>query len=88
MSHFSNSGSEKKQVAFAPLYPSNIIPIDMSQKNAFLCAALGTEVAITFQRKLDTGFFAGEGLFLATLKNTGRVYLKSLPFPRLANRIS
>ena len=29
----------------------------------------------------------GEGLFLATLQGTGTVYLQSLPFSRLADRI-
>ncbi len=32
--------------------------------------------------------FGGEGLFLATLRGTGTVYLQSLPFSRLANRIT
>jgi len=32
-------------------------------------------------------FFGGEGLFLATLKGTGTVYLQSLPFSRLADRV-
>jgi len=158
MTHFTNSGQGKKYAAFASPYPGKIIPLDMSkinneitcQKDAFLCAALGTEVTITFNRKLgagffggegfilqklrgdgmafihacgtiikkelnnetiivDTGclvaftqginydiqrtgnlksmFFSGEGFFLATLNGTGTVYLQSLPFSRLANRI-
>jgi uncharacterized protein (AIM24 family) len=29
----------------------------------------------------------GEGLFLATLQGTGRVWLQSLPFSRLADRV-
>ena len=32
-------------------------------------------------------FFGGEGLFLATLRGTGTVYLQSLPFSRLADRV-
>lgn len=36
---------------------------------------------------LKSMFFGGEGLFLATLKGTGTVYLQSLPFSRLADRI-
>ena len=32
-------------------------------------------------------FFAGEGIFLTTLSGTGTVYLQSLPFSRLADRI-
>jgi uncharacterized protein (AIM24 family) len=31
--------------------------------------------------------FGGEGLFLATLSGTGSVFLQSLPFSRLADRI-
>ncbi len=158
MTHFSNTGHGKRRVAFAAPYPGKIIPINMAelgnelicQKDAFLCAALGTELSISFQRKLGAGFFGGEGfilqrlrgdgmafihvggtvikrelknetlrvdtgciaafttgidydieragglksmvlggegLFLATLRGTGTVYLQSLPFSRLANRI-
>ncbi|MEW5986883.1 MAG: TIGR00266 family protein [Chloroflexota bacterium] len=36
---------------------------------------------------LKSMFFGGEGLFLATLQGTGRVWLQSLPFSRLADRI-
>jgi hypothetical protein len=32
-------------------------------------------------------FFGGEGLFLATLRGTGTVFLQSLPFSRMADRI-
>ena len=158
MTHFTNNGPGKQAVAFAAPYPGKIIPVDMSkiqgellcQKDAFLCAALGTKIDIAFNRKLgvgffggegfilqrlrgdgmafihvggtvikkelrgatlraDTGciaaftsgihydiqragslksmFFGGEGIFLATLSGTGTVYLQSLPFSRLADRI-
>ncbi|MEM9941515.1 MAG: TIGR00266 family protein [Planctomycetota bacterium] len=36
---------------------------------------------------LKSMFFGGEGLFLATLRGSGRVWLQSLPFTRLAGRI-
>lgn len=36
---------------------------------------------------LKSMFFGGEGLFLATVQGTGTVYLQSLPFSRLADRI-
>lgn len=159
MTHFTHHGSGKSHVAFAAPYPGKIIAVDMAtvqgndlicQKDAFLCAALGTEVTITFNKKLgaglfggegfilqklmgdgmaflhaggtiierelkgetlrvDTGcivafephidysieragnlksmFFGGEGLFLATLRGHGRVWLQSLPFARLARRV-
>jgi uncharacterized protein (TIGR00266 family) len=158
MTHFTNSGGGKQRVSFAAPYPGKIIPVDMKdvggellcQKDAFLCAALGTQVGIAFNKRLgagffggegfilqrlqgdgmafvhaggtviekklngetlrvDTGcivaftagidydiqragnlksmFFGGEGLFLATLRGTGTVYLQSLPFSRMADRI-
>jgi len=158
LTHFTNQAHDKKRVAFSAPYPGKIIPVNMAaiggqlicQKDAFLCAALGTKVSITFNQKLgagffggegfilqrlegdgmafvhaggtivkkelngerlmvDTGcivafsqgieydiqragglksmFFGGEGLFLATLEGQGSVYLQSLPFSRLADRI-
>lgn len=36
---------------------------------------------------LKSMFFGGEGFFLATLSGTGTVYLQSLPFSRLAERV-
>jgi uncharacterized protein (TIGR00266 family) len=158
LTHFTNSGKGKKRVAFAAPYPGKIIAVNMAsiggelicQKDAFLCAALGTEISIAFTKRLGTGFFGGEGfilqrllgdgmvfvhacgtiverelkdgllrvdtgclvaftpgidyaiersgslksmffggegLFLATLKGTGKVWLQSLPFSRMADRI-
>lgn len=158
MTHFSNRGQGKRRVAFAAPYPGSIVPINMAeigesltcQKDAFLCAALGTKVSIAFNQRLGSGFFGGEGfilqalsgdgmafvhaggtvvrkelrgerlrldtgclvgftpgisysieragnlksmmfggegLFLATLEGTGTVWLQSLPFSRLADRI-
>jgi uncharacterized protein (TIGR00266 family) len=159
MTHFTHSGAEgKRHVAFGAPYPGKIIAIDLDetsgelicQKDSFLCAALGTEISIAFNKRIgaglfggegfilqmlrgdgmvfihaggtiiekrlqneklmvDTGcivafesqisydieqagnlksmIFGGEGLFLATLQGTGRVWLQSLPFSRLADRI-
>ena len=159
MTHFTNSGGVgKRHVSFGAPYPGKIMAIDLDeangelicQKDSFLCAALGTEVSIAFNKKIgaglfggegfilqrlrgdgmvfvhaggtiiekrlsneklrvDTGcivafeksisyniqqagnlksmLFGGEGLFLATLQGTGRVWLQSLPFSRLADRI-
>lgn len=36
---------------------------------------------------LRSMFFGGEGLFLTTISGTGTVYLQSLPFSRLADRV-
>lgn len=42
---------------------------------------------IQFVGNVKTALFGGEGLFFATLSGPGRVWLQSLPFSRLANRI-
>ncbi|PKL83245.1 MAG: TIGR00266 family protein [Ignavibacteriae bacterium HGW-Ignavibacteriae-3] len=47
----------------------------------------GLEYDIERAGNLKTMFLGGEGLFLATLRGTGTVYLQSLPFSRLAERI-
>ena len=39
------------------------------------------------RRRLQNALFGGEGLFLTTLTGPGTVYLQSLPFARLADRI-
>lgn len=47
----------------------------------------GIEYNIQRAGNLKSMIFGGEGLFLATLRGTGTVWLQSLPFSRLANRI-
>lgn len=83
MTHFTNLSSQKKKVAFGAPYPGKIIAIDMTQvgqelicqKDAFLCAALGTQISITFNRRLGTGFFGGEGFILQRLRGDGKVFI-------------
>lgn len=42
---------------------------------------------IEFVGKVKTAFFGGEGLFFATVSGPGTVWVQSLPFSRLADRI-
>jgi uncharacterized protein (AIM24 family) len=42
---------------------------------------------IEFVGGLKTAFFGGEGLFFTTLTGPGTVYLQTLPFSRMADRI-
>ena len=42
---------------------------------------------IQFVGKVKTALFGGEGLFFASLTGPGRVWLQSLPFSRMADRI-
>ena len=64
MTHFTNHGNRRAKVGFSAPYPGTVIPIDLSQcpsnqlivqKDGFLCAALGTQISITFNRKLGSG---------------------------------
>jgi len=83
MTHFTNNSHGKKRIAFAAPYPGKIVPINLSkvggeltcQKDAFLCAAMGTEISITFTKQIGTGFFGGEGFILQRLKGDGMVFL-------------
>jgi len=42
---------------------------------------------IQYVGKIKTALFGGEGLFYAALTGPGRVWLQSLPFSRMADRI-
>lgn len=83
LTHFTNEGQGRKEVSFAAPYPGSIIPLDLStvqgkilcQKDAFLCAAKGTEVSIAFNKRLGAGFFGGEGFILQKLQGDGLVFL-------------
>lgn len=45
------------------------------------------EYDIQFVGGIKTALFGGEGLFFATLRGPGRVWIQSLPFSRLASRV-
>ena len=47
----------------------------------------GIDYDIQRSGNLKSMFFGGEGLFLTTLHGFGKVWLQSLPFSRLADRI-
>lgn len=47
----------------------------------------GIDYDIERAGNLKSMVFGGEGLFLATLRGTGTVYLQSLPFSRMAGRV-
>ena len=83
MTHFTNGGREKKQVAFGAPYPGKVIALDLDgangelicQKDSFLVAALGTEISIALNRRLGAGFFGGEGFILQRLRGDGMVFI-------------
>ncbi|ADQ16423.1 protein of unknown function DUF124 [Leadbetterella byssophila DSM 17132] len=86
MTHFTNRGYGKRKVAFAAPYPGTIKPVDLAQiyqntlivqKDAFLCAALGTSINIHFNKRLGAGFFGGEGFILQRIQGDGMAFIHS-----------
>ena len=83
LTHFTNEGRAKQVVAFSAEFPGTILSVDLAalggtilaQKDAFLCAALGTKIDIAFRRNLGTGLFGGEGFILERLSGDGMAFL-------------
>lgn len=64
--------------------PGEILRVDTGCLVAF---APSVDYDIQFIGGFTNALFGGEGLFLARLTGPGKVYLQSLPFSRLADRI-
>lgn len=84
MTHFTNRGNRKARIGFSAPYPGTVIPIDLSkspgnqlivQKDGFLCAAFGTKVSITFNKRLGAGLVGGEGFILQKLHGDGKAFV-------------
>lgn len=83
MTHFTAKGRERSTVAFGAPYPGRIVPIDLAamggrflcQKQAFLCAAMGTSISIAFTRRFGVGLFGGEGFILQQLDGDGLAFI-------------
>jgi len=66
------------------LGPGEILRIDTGCVVAFQPSV---NFDIQFVGKIKSAIFGGEGLFFATLRGPGKIWLQSLPLSRLANRI-
>ncbi len=66
------------------LGPGEIIRVDTGCVVAYQPSV---DFDIQYVGKIKSALFGGEGLFFATLRGPGRIWLQSLPFSRLANRI-
>lgn len=70
-----------------------VIPIDLENQTirvdtgCLVGFTAGVNYDIERAGGMKSMFFGGEGMFLATLSGTGRVYLQSLPFSRMCDRI-
>ena len=83
VTHFTNQGRGKQRVAFAAPYPGKIVPVELShlggsvivQKDGFLCAAKGTRINITLNRRIGSGLVGGEGFILQKLEGDGKAFM-------------
>jgi len=66
------------------LQPGEVLRIDTGCIVAFQPSV---NYDIQYVGRIKSALFGGEGLFFATLRGPGRVWLQSLPLSRLANRI-
>lgn len=66
------------------LAPGEVVRVDTGCIVAFQPSV---EYDIQYVGKVKTALFGGEGVFFATLRGPGRIWLQSLPFSRLAGRI-
>ena len=71
------------------VHPLELAPGQTLRVDTGCLVALQPSVSydIQFVGKVKTALFGGEGIFFATLTGPGRVWLQSLPFSRLADRI-
>ena len=83
VTHFTNQGGSKQRVAFAAPYPGKIVPVELGllggsiivQKDGFLCAAKGTKISITLNRRIGSGLVGGEGFILQKLLGDGKAFM-------------
>lgn len=84
MTHFTNRSYTRSKVGFSAPYPGTVIPIDLMQINgnqlivqrdAFLCAALGTNISLHFNQKFGSSLFGGEGFILQKLRGDGLAFI-------------
>ena len=66
------------------LAPGEVLRVDTGCVVAYTA---DVDFDIQFVGGIKTALFGGEGLFFATLRGPGTVWLQSLPFARLASRI-
>ena len=66
------------------LAPGEVLRVDTGCVVAY---TTGIDFDIQFVGGVKTALFGGEGLFFATLRGPGTVWIQSLPFARLASRI-
>ncbi|UUZ97200.1 TIGR00266 family protein [Paenibacillus sp. P25] len=66
------------------LHPGELLRVDTG---CLVAMTQDVDYDIEFVKGVKTAIFGGEGLFFATLRGPGRVWIQSPPFSRLADRV-
>lgn len=71
------------------IYQRDLAPGELLRVDTGCIVAFQPQVDFDIQYvgKIKSALFGGEGLFFATLRGPGRIWLQSLPFSRMADRI-
>lgn len=72
-------------IAERVLRPGEVIRVDTG---CLVAMTQDVDYDIEMVKGVKTALFGGEGLFFATLRGPGRVWIQSLPFSRLADRMA
>lgn len=75
--------SEAAEVTFTPEAPGSIVARELAanqsiiaQRDAFMCAQTGVQLAVHFKRRLGAGFFGGEGFILQRITGPGVAFFE------------
>lgn len=75
--------SDQVVITFTPEAPGSIVPIELSpgqviiaQRDAFMCAQQGVELAVHFKQRLGAGLFGGEGFILQKVTGPGVAFFE------------
>ncbi|MED2973050.1 TIGR00266 family protein [Fictibacillus sp. B-59209] len=66
------------------LEPGEVLRVDTG---CLVAMTKDVDYSIEMVKGVKTALFGGEGLFFATLRGPGKVWIQSLPFSRLASRV-
>jgi uncharacterized protein (AIM24 family) len=75
--------SDQAEVTFTPEAPGSIVNIELApgqsiiaQRDAFMCAQQGVQLAVYFKRRLGVGLFGGEGFILQKVTGPGVAFFE------------
>jgi uncharacterized protein (TIGR00266 family) len=75
--------SEKAMITFTPEAPGSIVAVELAagqtviaQRDAFMCAQQGVQLAVHFKQRLGAGLFGGEGFILQKVTGPGTAFFE------------